>query len=347
MYMKRRIIMLCLAFLFVTACDKKEDISVDINYVDDYYQVYTPYKGSVANNYVMSNVINDLDIEQVELSLMDISKKYFKTNNSYYQEGQYLDEDSLETILNNDNLNKADNIIVDDISIDPLYISYIYEQNYLSSNGNLKGISLAIILNPYQEYKNSYGTRLYKEVELDTVVNFGKEKANELIKYIRSLEGLQNIKTVIGLYVLSSPNDILPGNFHYVSSTSNNDLNFMPVNYKNYYVDDNYVFTNDTKTYNGFKNLEKEINDVISKTRVIGQGLYVDYNLSKLNITVSNAYLNSSQILMLSKLISESIIKNFNNDTSIKVFIKTNDQLEAMILKKGYSHKADIYIVRG
>ena len=96
--------------ILLVGCNKQEN-KIEINYDNTYYQVATPYKESIG-----SYSIRDYDKEEVESMLMKLSTEYFKTNNSLYQEGQYLTSDEIKNLVNQ--FNETEEIEVDDVKIE-------------------------------------------------------------------------------------------------------------------------------------------------------------------------------------------------------------------------------------
>ena len=176
-----------LILLLLVGCNKEEDI-IEISYDDTYYQVATPYQEGVGNY-----SIRDYDRELVEKMLMTLSDEYFKTNNSLYQEGQFLTSEEIKKLL--DEYNQTDEIVVAGVKIKPSYITSIYEQNYLATNNVLKGVSLAIIVDNKQYYEENK----YKIIDEKVVLDYALQKANSLVKYMRTKEELKNVNIVIGI----------------------------------------------------------------------------------------------------------------------------------------------------
>ena len=74
--MKKYVICFLCLFL-LTGCNNKNTVTkIDINFDNDYYQIYTPYKKGLGNNYIVNNVLNNYDIDEVENALMMISSKF-------------------------------------------------------------------------------------------------------------------------------------------------------------------------------------------------------------------------------------------------------------------------------
>lgn len=333
--------------LFFTGCGKAEEYVANINYDHEYYETYMSYKEGAANNFILTAINNNLDVEEIEVGLMNLAKNYFKVNNSYIQAGQYLSSDKIKKLLSHDFLNKTDNIVIDGVEITPKYISSIYEQNFLAGNGNLKGIAIALILNNYQEYKNSYGNVLYKQIDENIILEFGKVKAQELLVELRKIDQLKDIRIMIGLYLVSAPNSTLPGTYKYVGITKNEKIEFTKLNYQYYYLNDQFVFNNDLNTYNAFQNLKTEINNYFKQVYPVGKGLYVDNKLVKIDIDINSNYISNIEIIYLTDLIANNISKNFDLSVYIKSNVNLNKEKKAIVVKESGTNNTNINILGG
>ena len=345
--MKKYVISLLCLFMLVGCNNKIEVATIDVEFDDNYYQVYTPYKKAVSNNYVVNNVLNNYDVADVESSLMTLSTNYFKTNNSYYQSGQYLKESDLVKLLDKKELNKTTDLTIDEVKISPTYISSIYEQNYLASNGHLKGLSLAIVLNPYQAYKNSYGSYNYKTVDDNILLEFGKQAANKLVKYIRDTKKLKNIRILVGLYFEKDPESTLPGSIKYYGISSGDNITLGSINYQYQYLNASYVVKNDVNTANAFSNLEKLVKKEFSASYISGKGFYQDNILRNIEIDVNNSFFSKSELLYLCKILSDEIGASFDTKLNVRIFIKANNQVLALINKEKNTLNSSVYIMKG
>ena len=66
---------------------------------DDTYQSVLPFKESKSRGLTVSNLNTRLDVKEFESGLTRLSKDEFSTDDYYYQEGQYLDEDTISSWL--------------------------------------------------------------------------------------------------------------------------------------------------------------------------------------------------------------------------------------------------------
>lgn len=333
--MKKYIIIIMICLLLVGCGKKKQPQEIKkLQISDDYYEIANPYKKGVGNNYGISSIYNNYDLDEIESWLMKLSKKYFKVDNSYYQSGQYLKERDLKKLLSKDMLNKTESIKIDGVKLDPVYISYIHEQNYLDANGKLKGISLGIVLNPYQEYTNEYGAYLYKTVNENTLIEYGKKASEKLLDYMINEKKLSKNKFMIALYIESKPNDTLPGSFRYVGVTSRNVINFKPVDYHYEYLKSDFVMSKDTSLYNTILALESKIKKINDEAYISGTILYIDKQASSVQIDVNSNYINLSDLMMISQIVNDEMKSSFPNHLEIKTLLKENNNVRAVAYKE-------------
>lgn len=344
----KKLLLIGFVVLLLTGCKDNDNVvrKVEVEFGSDYYQVAAPYKPSISGNYVVHNVLNNYDVNDIENAFMMLSTNHFKTINSLYQEGQYLKRGELKELLSRDNLNKEKEITVNGVKINPTYLSSIYEQNYLTNNGNLKGLTIGLIFNPYQAYLTKYDSYDYEEVDLDTLEPIIIAKANEIVKYIRTKPALQKIKIVVGIYLQNHPNTMLPGGIRYFGVTNKDSVELNKVNYQHQYLNSDYVLKHDINIYNAFINLEKQLKKVKDTINISARGLYYNNKIQNIEMTVYSGTFNNGELLYLSEIISEEMV-NFDNQLNIRVIVKSNEKVVAFINKESNNLKSNVYILGG
>lgn len=337
----KKLIISFIGILILTGCSK--DNSYIYPHENGYYNVAIPYKSGVSNHYIINNM-NTYDIDEVETSLMEISSFYFPVDTSYYQDGQYLNNDFLKEILNKDHLNNYPVIEIDGVKINPYYLTSIVEQNYLDSSGNLKGISLGLILNPFQSYQNSYGVTLYKSIKEDELLKIGLEITKKLLEKVRTIENLSKTKIVIALYIQNSPNANTKGSYKKYGMTVNNDIAFKDYKEETYYISSDYVMRNNNDIHNFYLSLEKSIKELIPKLYVSGNCNYKNSKLESVIITISGVRFSKSDVLALTQMISNDLDKKIN--VNLMIYMKESNTVKA-ILEKAKDEKLNIHILEG
>lgn len=317
---------LLILLILLVGCEKKID-DIKVSYDDTYYQVATPYKESIG-----SYSIRDYDKEEVDSMLSKLSTQYFKTNNSLYQDGQFLTSEEIKNLVTE--YNKTDKIKIADVEFEPSYITTIYEQNYLATNNVLKGISLAIVVDNKQYYQGNN----YKIVDEKIVLDYALSKANDLISYVRSKEGLENVNIVLGIYL----EEDLKGSFKYLGSTDSNTIKLEHVNYNYQLLESDYIMNNDNKNYNNFIAIKNSLSNF--NVYLNAYGLYQDKTLNEVKIIINKSYFKRSEILNMTSIITNNL-NNFDNNIDIKVYFKSNNITKAFLSKNSGDTKINTYIL--
>jgi len=340
--MKRSIILFFLILILV-GCNNKEIISeVEYNYNRSFYKIYEPHKSYAVNNYSVNRTFNRYDLREVEMGLMRISTKYFSNNKYYYQMGNYISEEEQIELLSYEKLNSNSD---SNLEYKPKYISYIHEQNYLNKKGEIKGISLAVVLNPYQSYTVNGKTKR-DVVNIDKLIEFGQGKVDELVNYIRSKKELKDIEIVIGLFVQQSTSSLVPGAYVYETFIREGNIKkFTKLNEKYYLLTDNKLKDIDINSYEAFVKLKDKIQLLTSNIFIMGRGLYINNQLQKLTIDVNMNYVTIGEVNSLSQLIASEIVSLFNEKTIIEVIIKSENKVEAIVSKDNNQNKSKIFFI--
>lgn len=323
--------LLFLCVILFSGCGKKENKTTTFLYEEDHYQIAFPYLESVSNQYSLMSY----DTAETEKMLMKLSREYFKTNNSLYQEGQYLKEEELKTLLDRDHFNNIPEINTDGRTIKPNYTIAIQEQNYLGTNGTLKGISLALVLQSSQPYQNQYGATLYHEIEESVLLEYGKQKAQEIVTYLQKKEGLGDIKYIVGLYLARDPHAILPGTFRILGVSNNKTLTFSPLSYQYEYLDQTHVMEMDMNTYTNFQTLKTKMKEQLGESVYISAiGLYDQHVLKEIKLDIHKSLWNQSSLLALSRVLKEQIPQLFAGDVAVTVLATDGVSTKALFVKQ-------------
>jgi len=341
----KKIVYILIILIAVTGCNSKKNFnevetSYSITYNDDYYKVYMPYKKGVGNNYILNSNTVDYDLDKIEENLIQISTNEFSTDKYYYQEGQYLNKKNLKELLGNKYLNNDKEKKIDGKKIKPQMVGGIIEKNFLNKSGDLKGISLAIILNRYQSYDSNNN---YVVISEDDIIKKGKESGVTLIKYIREKNKLDNVPILVALYVESSPESNVSGNYTYYGITENNDIDYKHINQKNYYMNNQNVKQINSSSYNNFKKYEEAIRNYDNSIYISGLGYFNNSELSKLTITITKNHYSYGDLLYLNQLLSEKAIKYFK-EPKVVIKVKAINEVKSYIVKNAGETTTDIFI---
>lgn len=198
--------------------------------------VQSPSRG-VSNDYASDN----LDLENMEVGLMNISKEFASPTEFLYQAGQVLSYEDAQMLLgreltdeqykkklksDEDYLNIGINPALNDGASEEdakIYATSIIEQDYytLDSDGNkvIDTIAIGFGINPHYEYQDGKETKTM-DISDQELEEFGYSYiANNMTEYIRSLEGYENVQIVYGFFKQSETATI-PGTYSAYTSVS-------------------------------------------------------------------------------------------------------------------------------
>ncbi|MDM5335276.1 CamS family sex pheromone protein [Ureibacillus composti] len=319
---------------------------------ESYYKTLVPYKESASRGLVVSNIFTKYDIKEVETGLMRLSQNEFDTENYFFQEGQYLDTETVSSWLarsnqTEDGLNPAAPKGMDPekrAKEAPVYLAHLVEQNYLvKTNDNkvtLGGISIGLALNStYYYQKEQYGEYYEEKISDAALAEKGKEMANEVISRLRARPELQDIPIVIGLYKQEERNSIVPGSYfsYNVSKAGQNGLSGDWQGIKEEYI--TFPMSNPEDIYrdinDGFQNFKQDVDKYFSNyTSVIGRGFYQNNKIQQLSIEIPIQFYGTTEVIGFTQYISGIILKQLPTDITIEVSITSVNGPEALILKE-------------
>lgn len=340
---------------------------------DSYYKTLVPYKESAARGLVVSNLNTKYDIKEVETGLMRLSQNAFDTDSYFYQEGQYLDAETVSYWLarsnqttdvgpefqglNPSNLDGNGNEMTPEVKAAeaPIYLAHIVEQNYLVKTDDNKvtlgGLSVGLALNSIYYYqREQYGEWYEEPIPHEELEQKGKEIANEVISRLRQRPELQNIPIVIGLYKQQANNSIVPGTY-FAYSISEKDENAAEDWVA---VDEEYVtfpMSNPAELYRdintSFQNFKQDIDEYFSNyTSVIGTGFYQNNTLQRLTIEIPIQFYGTTEIIGFTQYLSGVLLKQLPADLQIEISITSVNGAEALIIKESNDDQPFVHIYR-
>ncbi|MBC1483401.1 CamS family sex pheromone protein [Listeria sp. FSL L7-1485] len=321
----------------------------------DYYKTVLPYKASKSRGLVVSNIYSRYDINELESGLMRISQNEYSSDNYLFQEGQYLDKDTLQKWLdrkskdNPNGLNPASNGNGKDRK--PIYLAHILEQDYLKQTDkdsvSLGGISIALAMNSVDYYqKEQYGDTYEQPISDSVLLEQGKQMSATVLNRIRQTKGLENVPVTIAIYKQGERDAVAPGNFiSYSTATGDTLSKWETVDEKNYVLPSTES-AKDHKTDNdNFLNFKKSIEDYYPNfTGVVGRGRYEDGQLAELNIDIPLQFYGQAEIIGFTQYVTDLVGQHIPKTADLQVNINTTDGPAALITRKANEDAATAHI---
>ncbi|MCL1697848.1 MULTISPECIES: CamS family sex pheromone protein [unclassified Lysinibacillus] len=344
-----------------TQQEKAETTIIPSLQIDEsYYRTLTPYKPSASRGLVVSNVFTKYDMKEVETGLMRLSQNEFDTENYFFQEGQYLAENTVGNWLSRSSQKKeglnpptTDSMPAEERATKaPIYLSHIVEQNYLTKTSDNKvklgGISIGLSLNSIYYYqKEKYGDYFEQPIPESKLVEQGKKMAAEIVSRLRSRDELKDIPIVVGLFKQKARNDVIPGTYftYGVAKAGQNDVS----DWKG--IDEEYVLFPTSETQDvyrddskNFMNFKLDVDKYFSNyTSVVGTGFYKNKSIQKLTIEVPIQFFGKLEIIGFTQYLTGALIKRFDN-INVEVSITSINGPEALIVKNANEKEPYVHI---
>lgn len=339
-------IILMMSLIFLSACTKEQRVEendkesfMEVEDLGD-YQINTPFKFGLARGLMVENISNKIDIVELELGLMKFSTTHFPTENHTFQEGQYLTKEDIEKWASRkstdspEGLNSEINFEKERLEAEkknPIILSHVLEQNYIDKDGKLAGISIALALNKIYYIKFSENGLLYSEnveIQDEDILKEGKLIAGELLKKIRQNEDIPDVPIFLTLYQLNKQNSFVPGKFlekTYISSGKSTIKKWDDIERVYYALNTNSVKTNDKQTYDMIENFKEDIEVNFQGVNInfLGKGLYINNELSSVEIDIDTIGVSKSQSIALTQFVGSQILQGvFPKYIPITVHIK-------------------------
>jgi len=328
--------------------EKSEEETViipDIQIKEEFYRTLLPFKKSASRGLIINNIRTKYDIQETEEGLLRLSTQHFDPKNHFFQEGQYIDEDTTRSWLgrkssdNKEGLNPqtTKNMTEDEIADEaPNYLAHIVEQNYLvmtdEKKVRLAGISVGLALNPIHYSRSGKETKISDKV----LEEQGTLMGEEIVKRLRAQEGFSDIPIVVGLFKQESRESIVPGTYF---ATSFADKGKALSGWK--IVDEkNVVFPssdNDEKYREmdtSFRNFKQSIDDYFpSFVNTIGRGQYKNGTIHSLQIEIPIQFFGTSETIGFTQYLTGLVVKYFPN-VHTEVSVTSINGPEALIVKE-------------
>ncbi len=335
----------------------------------EYYRTMLPYKTSPTRGLVYSRyskMNNRYDIDAFELALMRESQSYFSPDQVYFQEGQNLTKAMVQRLLSKRlteaelaqelevdanykdiglNPTKDERINIDGMDVNPVYLAYLLEQDYVvtkDENTVLEGVTIGLALNPYQNWKNELGYDQTIVLDEETLIEKGKEIATRLIDILRQEEAFKDVPIMIGLFIVQEESAVTPG--HMVAKTlvgknSSTIKNWESVNEKYYLLPDSAILAVDANLSNQFSSFKDTIKEYYPHYYgVIGLAHVLNNKVDNLEIIINIDFYGLAEKLSFHQLVAQLIPDSFSSDYDIDVVIRSSDEIYG-ILKKSANER--------
>lgn len=380
------LVLLGLMFLIASACSPQFQNNEEVvqetsegeevatlpkyNISEDYYKTVLPFKPSEVRGLILSDVNNRFDIDELETGLMRIAQKHFSPENYVFQEGQYLDSETVRGWLNRKTDGENGNVtglnppisqqeeaenLQDPFVETPKYLSHVLEHNYLEQGPNgkltLAGITIGLSLNSVYYYQvPEVGWPRETPIDDEVILEEGKRIGEEVINRLRLIEGLEEIPIVITLFKEAPRESIVPGNFFMKGAVEAGDRTIKKweaVKEKYLLFPSQEARENQYEDAMRFLNFKERIETFFPNyIGVIGTGFYQNEELQELTIDIPVKFYGKSEIIAFTEYTLEQIIDHFPPYINLQVYISSIDGPESLIVRSDGEQEPYVHIYK-
>src|SRR5699024_196186 len=400
--MKRTIILFISAIFLLSACgnednekskeqsnDNKQqeksgsvkEIATDKNVQGNNYRTILPFKESQARGLLQDNMANSYNGEDFENGLLELSKQVFPTDDYLYQDGQYLDKDTINAYLDpkytksevdemdederkekkaNENLglNPSHNGETDPEKIaeeSPAYLSNILEQDFYASGDTkgkeIKGMTIGLAMNStYYYQKEKDGETYSKKLDDKEIKKQGKQMAGEILSRVRENKDLKDIPIHFAIYKQTGENSIVPGEF--IAGTTVEDgktrINeWKDINQTTALLPSDEAGEIDQNLTNNFKKFNNNLKTYFNNfTQAVGTVKFDNKKAKQLTVDVPIDYYGEAETIGITQYITEQAEKYFDDIDEYEIRIKDGNKAKALISKTEDDKDPQVHIYK-
>ena len=400
--MKRTIILFISAIFLLSACgnddnekskeqpdDNKQqeksgsvkEIATDKHVQGNNYRTILPFKESQARGLLQDNMANSYNGEDFENGLLELSKQVFPTDDYLYQDGQYLDKDTINAYLDpkytksevdemdederkekkaNENLglNPSHNGETDPEKIaeeSPAYLSNILEQDFYASGDTkgkeIKGMTIGLAMNStYYYQKEKDGETYSKKLDDKEIKKQGKQMAGEILSRVRENKELKDIPIHFAIYKQTGENSIVPGEF--IAGTTVEDgktrINeWKDINQTTALLPSDEAGEIDENLNNNFKQFNDNLQTYFNNfTQAVGTVKFDNKKAKQLTVDVPIDYYGEAETIGITQYITEQAEKYFDDIDEYEIRIKDGNKAKALISKTEDDKDPQVHIYK-
>ncbi len=340
--------------------EEETTIIPNIQISEQYYRTLLPYKQSASRGLIVSNIYSKYDIKESENGLLRLSQRMFSPDDYLFQEGQILNTSTLRSWLarssqTDDGLNPGrpeGNMTEELAKTAPIYLTHIIEQNYLVKKDNkvsLGGISIGLALNStYYYQKKAYDVMYDESISQADLEKNGKKMANEIVKRLRAMQGLEDIPITVGLFRQESRNSIVPGTYFAYSVAPKGKAtlgDWTRVNEEYVLFPQPIALEKYRDVGQSFTNFKQDVDKYFSNfTSIVGTGFYQEDRIKKMTIEIPIQFYGAAEIIGFTQYMTGLVMENFPTSMHVEVSVTSINGPEAVVIKKADENEPYVHI---
>lgn len=303
------------------------------------YDILVPFEASPIR-YNHGIYLGSIDLMDIGSRLQEHTKTAFSVKDYTLSEGQVLTITRVNNLLKREatdnpyGLNppkgsEFDPGVVGTKILDAVLVADIVEINFYKGSQNnpvLSGIGIALVFNQTMEVNGKVIS--IADAKLS---EYAKTAGRKLERYLRTIQGMENLDIYIALYSTAKIDSALPGHFFAEATFTAREGQFTPINEEWVFFPSQTALSKDIPNSTAFSTLRNSIIKFTPESvGTVGEGLYVNGELDFLKIIVNMQAKTSTEVYALTQTIV-GLLNNFNH-TKYDIIVKVESNFAAVAM---------------
>lgn len=341
----------------VETTQQNENVAQQDQLGENHYNFVLDADGNYATSKsrgITTRLNSDININLFEKDLLRLSQVEFPTDQYYIQEGQKLVDENDRSLAEywlrrqepEETEEQADDLYEglnppeggEGNDRNPRYLNSILELDFYRQTEEgvqLGGMSIGLAMNTVDYYpREENGPTISQEIDSETVLEQGQAMANEIVRRIRNMEGLEEIPIMIGIYEQPDLDDLAGGTYVALGVSSNGST-----------VIDNWDGVNEERLIfplegsssaegNAFANFQSEVETFFPNlSGITGRAHYIDEQLDQLTIEIMTQFYGETEMISFTQYLKQSATTYLPQDIKVEIVVESQSGVESFLKK--------------
>jgi len=319
--------------------------------MDTYFNTALPVVSSPTRGLILE-IRNRADIEQVEMSLMRLATDFFSPDEYFFREGQQLTREFVGNVLQPHDPDNEASIglnpplgssytfgteTINSVAENQIrHLVYLHEQNFVSiyedelgeNHFQLEGVAIALALNPFHWYRDeTIGFEHEYRMTDEEIISIGQEIAAELLRLLRYQEGLEDVPIILGLFILQSIRETIPGGFASLAHIERGRSidSWETVHERHFRVPDNGLNTYDVNINDEYSSFYNTVDNYFPHQHSLtARAHVVDGEIYRIIMTFNMSFLGLAEKVSFHQLLEQEVM-SFSPQYDIRIIVRSPD----------------------
>ena len=301
-----------------------------------YYQPLIDQDGNYPvsqNRGTTSRLNSNINMKLFEDDLIRLAQDYFPVEDHYFQEGQYISSDMVQTWLDRESEDNPEGLNPRD-EAQPRYLNSVLEHDFYQVNedGNyqLAGMSIGLAMNPEDSE-----TDTDQEIDRQTLIDQGQEMADKIVAKVREHEDIgDDLPIMVGIFEQAAKDDLSGGTYIQkgLSQGGPDVAGWEEVD------EERLVFPvqgGESPEVNSFKNFQSQVESFFPNLNgVVGRAHYINEILADLHIQITTQFYGRGEMAAFTYYLNTAAMTYLPENIRIQIVVESLDGVEAILVRE-------------